>query len=102
MYEGDLWPALRGYWHPVALSEELSDRPLAVRLLGDRLAVCRLNGEAAAFHDLCIHRGTPISLGWVEGGQLVCAYHGWSYDGRAGARGFPRCRPGTPFRRRPV
>ena len=24
--------------------------------------------------------GTALSLGWVEDGHLVCAYHGWMYD----------------------
>ena len=24
--------------------------------------------------------GTALSLGWVEDGHLVCAYHGWTYD----------------------
>ena len=38
----------------------------------------------SAFYDLCIHRGAALSLGWVNGDQLVCAYHGWNYaaDGR--------------------
>ena len=33
-----------------------------------------------AFRDLCIHRGTALSLGRVEDDTLVCAYHGWRYD----------------------
>ena len=33
-----------------------------------------------AFKDLCVHRGTALSLGWVDDGSLVCAYHGWTYD----------------------
>ena len=34
--------------------------------------------------DLCVHRGTALSLGRVQGDELVCAYHGWRYgaDGR--------------------
>ena len=83
--ESDLWPQIRRYWHPVAMSEELPENEvLAVRLLDKRLAVCRLAGEVRAFYDLCIHRGTPLSLGWIEGDNLVCAYHGWSYakDGK--------------------
>lgn len=84
MREGDLWPTLRHYWHPVALADEVGEKPAGVRLLDERIALCRLGGRVRAFHDLCIHRGTPISLGWVEGETLVCAYHGWSYraDGR--------------------
>ncbi len=79
MRESDVWPALRDYWHPMAFSEEVGDRPLAVQLLGEPIVLCRLNGRVSAFHDLCIHRGTPISLGWVEGETVVCAYHGWAY-----------------------
>ena len=81
MRESALWPKLREYWHPVAFSEDVDDGPISVTLLNDRIAVCRLGGEVKAFHDLCIHRGTPISLGWVEGEEIVCAYHGWSYSG---------------------
>jgi phenylpropionate dioxygenase-like ring-hydroxylating dioxygenase large terminal subunit len=71
--------ALRGYWHPVAWSEEVTEQPLAVRLLDQPLVLWRAADGVAAFYDLCIHRGTPLSLGWVSDGQLVCAYHGWSY-----------------------
>ena len=78
--ESDLWPTLRAFWHPVAYSREVGDRPLAVKVLDERLVLCRIQGEVRAFHDLCVHRGTPISLGWVENGTLVCAYHGWAYD----------------------
>jgi len=31
-------------------------------------------------HEVCIHRGTALSLGHVEGGEIVCAYHGWHFD----------------------
>jgi vanillate O-demethylase monooxygenase subunit len=31
--------------------------------------------------DLCVHRGTALSLGWISGDQLVCPYHGWRYAG---------------------
>ena len=34
-----------------------------------------------------MHRGTALSLGWVNGDELVCPYHGWRYraDGRCAA-----------------
>lgn len=79
--EGALWPALREYWHPVAWSEEVdAKKPFPFRLLDEDIVVCRLGDRLAAFSDLCIHRGTPISLGWIEGEKVVCAYHGWSYN----------------------
>lgn len=30
--------------------------------------------------DVCIHRGTALSLGSVVRDEIVCPYHGWHYD----------------------
>ena len=98
MREGALWPALREYWHPVAFSEDLKDdKPLGVTLLDEPIAVCRLAGQVRAFHDLCVHRGTPISLGWVERETLVCAYHGWTYQGDGQCVRIPSVPPEHPI-----
>ena len=79
--EGALWPALREYWHAVAWSEEVTeDRIFSFTLLDEDIVVCRPGGKLAAFSDLCIHRGTPISLGTIEGDKVVCCYHGWEYN----------------------
>jgi phenylpropionate dioxygenase-like ring-hydroxylating dioxygenase large terminal subunit len=71
--------ALRSYWHPVLYAEELGERPVGVTLLDEPVVVVRLGAGVRAFTDLCVHRGTPLSLGWIENGELVCAYHGWCY-----------------------
>lgn len=78
--EHELWPALRDYWHPVAAAASVQDSPVPCLLLGERLVLFRLEGKVVCFRDLCIHRGTPLSLGWVEGDVVVCAYHGWRYN----------------------
>ena len=39
------------------------------------------SGQPRANSDVCIHRGTALSLGSVQGDDLVCPYHGWHYDG---------------------
>src|SRR5688572_25748500 len=70
---------MRRFWHPVAYADELGPGPQKVMLLGEEIALARLGGEVRAFRDLCAHRGTPMSLGWVEDDQLRCAYHGWTY-----------------------
>jgi phenylpropionate dioxygenase-like ring-hydroxylating dioxygenase large terminal subunit len=67
-------------WHPVAYIDDVTDSPLAVRLLDEPLAIVRLNGAITCFRDLCIHRGTALSLGTVTGANLQCAYHGWEFD----------------------
>lgn len=100
MRESNLWPAVRGFWHAVAFAEEVGDRPLAARLLDQRLALCRMGGRVAAFHDLCVHRGTPISLGWIEGETVVCAYHGWTYRADGQCVRIPSIPPGHPIPKR--
>src|SRR4051794_33962832 len=77
------------YWHPVARSREVGDKPLAVTLLEQPLVLWRARGQIAAFYDLCVHRGSPLSLGWVENDALVCAYHGWCYEGSGACTRIP-------------
>ena len=64
----------------MAFSPTVADAPVAADLLGERLVVWRDSaGVAHAHTDLCIHRGTALSLGRVEGDELVCPYHAWRY-----------------------
>ncbi len=79
-------PVLIEDWHPVARVEQLEDGgPVAARLLGEDVVVWRSGDELLAWRDLCVHRGSRLSLGRVvDGDRLECAYHGWTYgtDGR--------------------
>jgi phenylpropionate dioxygenase-like ring-hydroxylating dioxygenase large terminal subunit len=70
---------LRRYWHPVARSADIRDRPVPVTLLDQPVVLFRAGDEIVALRDLCIHRGAPLSLGWLDNGGIVCAYHGWGY-----------------------
>lgn len=79
------WHILADYWHPVCLSTDLTtDKPRAVVLLDEELVLYRAGETVVAARDLCIHRGVPISMGWMEGDEIVCPYHGFRYgpDGR--------------------
>jgi vanillate O-demethylase monooxygenase subunit len=57
-------------------------------LLGEPVVLWRDSaGGVRAMNDVCIHRGTALSLGRVVGDELMCPYHGWRYgvDGRCTA-----------------
>ncbi|MFC4099947.1 aromatic ring-hydroxylating dioxygenase subunit alpha [Paenibacillus xanthanilyticus] len=74
-------PALLRQWHPVAVDADIGDEPKQVTVLGEKVVLFRTPHGVKAMRDLCIHRGVPLSLGKVSEGEIVCAYHGWRYDG---------------------
>ena len=80
--EERLYNAMReNFWFPVAYPDDLRDEPQGFTLFGENLVVARLEGEARVFEDLCRHRGSALSLGKiVEGRELRCSYHGWTYN----------------------
>ena len=88
------------FWHPVLSAEDLSEGPVAVELLGRVLAVARLEGEVAAFDDVCRHLGASLSMGEVvgDGYLLRCPYHGWTYDSSGRCVDIP-ARRGAPIPR---
>jgi len=87
------WRALAPFWYPVAFSHEVIDKPFAARLLDERVVVYRLSdGSITAARDICYHRGAPLSLGHVEGDEIICKYHGLRYD----SEGRCTCIPAHP------
>jgi phenylpropionate dioxygenase-like ring-hydroxylating dioxygenase large terminal subunit len=74
-------PVLINDWHVVALASELHEnKTMAVRLLEEDLVIWRVGNTICAWQDICMHRGTKLSLGKVENDTLTCAYHGWVYN----------------------
>ena len=68
--------ALRACWHPVAFGRDLAGRPVHADLLGEPLVLWRgPDGKPRANSDLCVHRGTALSLGWVEGENVLIDGH---------------------------
>lgn len=71
---------LRRYWHPVALSADVTDRPQMVRILGEDLVLFRDKaGRAGLLYPRCMHRGTSLYYGHVEEAGIRCCYHGWLF-----------------------
>ena len=76
------WHVLAGFWHPVAFSEEVADKPFAARLLDVDLVVYRTGAGVTVAKDQCPHRGAKLSLGWLDEAaeNVVCPFHGHHYD----------------------
>jgi len=70
------------YWYPVAWCDELkAGRTLARRFAGEPIVLYRgRSGKVFALEDRCAHRQVPLHLGVVNGDELKCHYHGWTYN----------------------
>ena len=75
---------MRRYWHPVAASGELMERPTkAVRILGEDLVLYKdRSGTLGLIERFCPHRRVDLSYGIPEEHGLRCMYHGWMMEQR--------------------
>jgi len=75
-----------GRWFPVARSEEVIARHVVqTQLLGQELAVWRDDtGVVNAWENRCPHRGVRLSIGYNNGTELQCQYHGWRFASGSG------------------
>ena len=69
-------------WYLACLNEELDAKnPLPKKMLGRELVIFKTKtGEIGVTEDRCCHRNVNLSLGYVDGEQIKCSYHGWGYD----------------------
>ena len=74
---------MRKFWQPVYLSERLKEGQAApIRIMSEEFTLYRgASGAPYVVGFRCAHRGTQLSIGWVEGECIRCFYHGWKYDG---------------------
>ncbi|MCX6418106.1 MAG: aromatic ring-hydroxylating dioxygenase subunit alpha [Actinobacteria bacterium] len=75
---------LKNLWWPVEFSSNVVDRPLSLQALGQYFVLFRdSKGQVNCLSDLCVHRGGPLSEGWLtdDKDSIVCPYHGWQYGG---------------------
>ena len=72
---------LRRFWQPIAMSDELGELPLKIRIMGEDLVLFRDGaGNIGCLEPHCSHRGTSLEFGVIEERGIRCCYHGWLYD----------------------
>jgi nitrite reductase (NADH) small subunit len=51
------------------------------------VCIANVDGTVSAIDNVCLHRGGPIGQGLVEGGKVICPWHGWEWDPKTGCAG---------------
>lgn len=73
------WPL--NQWYVAAYAEEITDGLLGRTICGEPLVFYRTSaGEVVALADRCVHRRYPLSLSRLHEDQIICGYHGFTYD----------------------
>tara|TARA_Y100000590_G_scaffold468253_1_gene650357 strand:- start:542 stop:1912 length:1371 start_codon:yes stop_codon:yes gene_type:complete len=70
----------RRYWHPVALTSEIGEQPLPVKILGENLVLFKtIKNEIGLVNRHCPHRNASLVFGKCESKGIRCCYHGWLF-----------------------
>ncbi|WP_219415661.1 aromatic ring-hydroxylating oxygenase subunit alpha [Pseudonocardia nigra] len=88
---------LRRCWHPVAFADQVTDRPSSLQLLGEHLMLRRVADGVTVTQRYCPHRNADLCDGVTDGGNITCAYHGWTFDGAGRCVDIPTEGPGAPI-----
>jgi phenylpropionate dioxygenase-like ring-hydroxylating dioxygenase large terminal subunit len=88
-------------WYMACLAEELDiQNPLKKKILGQELVIFRTaSGKIGIVEDRCCHRNVNLSLGYVQGESIKCAYHGWEYNTEGACTCIPSLPAGEPVPR---
>jgi len=71
---------LRRYWHPVFLSQDLGEQPVAIKILTEELVIFRDKSDNLGLvHKHCPHRQASLEFGMCTDSGIQCCYHGWHF-----------------------
>ena len=74
-------------WFEIAMLDETSPGKMRGVRAGDHaILICNVAGDIFAYHDSCPDTPLALSLGQLDGAQIVCPWHGCRFDARTGER----------------
>ncbi len=94
---------LRKFWYATVKLSDLEAGPKPFRLMGEDIVLFMTqDGTPAALRDRCCHRTAKLSKGWMDGDNIVCGYHGWTYDSTGKCVRIPQYDPNAALPRHKV
>lgn len=89
---------VRDRWYIVAFADEITRDPIERTIMGIPIVLFRReDGSPAAMYGLCPHRYYPLARGRVEGDNIVCPYHGFTFHADGKCVRIPSQKSGAAF-----
>ena len=74
---------VKNAWYVAGWADEFRDTLRSIRILDHNIVTFRSsNGSVVALDDRCPHKYLPLSKGQLVKDQIVCGYHGLTFDGK--------------------
>ena len=68
-------------WYVICRKDEIEENKILLKYVFDQeIIIWKKKERIMVWENLCIHRGSRLSLGSINNGILKCAYHGWEYN----------------------
>jgi nitrite reductase/ring-hydroxylating ferredoxin subunit len=64
----------------MTVSDLPSGQAAEVTVGGEMLALVNVGGTFHAVSNRCPHRGGPLGQGFVDGSEVSCPWHNWTFD----------------------
>ena len=72
-------------WHKLGSVAELKKQPLQQLQVGSiQIALSYADGKFGAILGTCLHDGGPLGEGTLENNNIVCPWHGWTFNRLSG------------------
>ena len=68
----------------IAVAELPAGNCMELSVGGKPVALYNVGGTFFATSNVCIHRGGPLGQGTLEGHDVMCPWHAWTWDVRSG------------------
>ena len=73
-------------WTKVGKNSDVEEgKSLIVAVNGHEIALFKISGAFYAMENFCPHRGGPLGEGHVDGTEVTCPWHAWTFDVKSGA-----------------
>ncbi len=68
-------------WYIILDSKQLKNNvPIGIKRFNHNLVLWRNNDKISCLEDICAHRGSALSIGKINNGNIQCPFHGIEYN----------------------
>jgi nitrite reductase (NADH) small subunit len=64
----------------IAVADLPPGQAAEITVAGQAIALFNIDGTFHALANRCPHRGGPLGQGFVDGSQVSCPWHNWTFD----------------------